>query len=216
MDNFTYKDGTIYTVEIDLPNRDIYIRRTKAGNVRTWVLKQYGVGLIRDELVVNLSEQLLDSEGDPIPIPPQRLDIVFRDQEYFNDLNDYSLNGAVPFAKLFVDMIIKQRLEQTRIYAPDGTFVAPAYFELSGTDPTTPGASDGSITATVLQANGYTDLQVRLRQNGGAWGAWAAITDELTVANRTAGTYDVEMRSLGTSLLITPVETVFLVDPVVE
>jgi len=212
---FNYKDGTLYTIEIDLLQKDINIFRTKAGNVRTWIMKQYGIGLIRDELVINLSEQLVDNEGDPIPIPPSRLDIVFRDQDYFSDVNAYCQNGAVAFAKLFVDVVLKQRLEQTRIYAPDGTFIAPAYFELSGTDPTTEGGSDGSITATILQANGYTDLEVRLRQNGGTWGTWTSITDELTVPNRAAGFYEVQLRSAGTALLVEPIESITLNDPVI-
>jgi hypothetical protein len=215
-DILTYKDGVDIEINIDLAQKDINIVRTKAGNVRTILIKQYGIGLVRDELIVNVSETLVDSEGDQLPLPPQRLDPVIRDQEYFADVNAYSQNGALAFAKLFIDVILKQRLEQTRCYAADGTFVHPVYFNLTGVDPDNdPNYNNGSITINIDVDGGYVDLEARLRQDGGAWSPWSAVTDGQTVSNRTAGFYEVQMRSAGTTLLIEPIESVTLTQPVV-
>ena len=213
-DTFNFKDGTLYTINIDVPNKDINVERTKAGNVRRALIKQYGIGLIRDELVVNYAESLEDSEGDPLPLPSNRNDVLIRDSAYIDDVNAYSQNGAVAFAKLFIDVLLKQRLPQTRVYKADGTFVAPAYFSVAGNDPTTPGGSDGSVVATIDEANGYSDLQVRIRKDGGTWGTWQSITTQHTFSNKSAGFYEVELKSNGTALLIQPIESVELIDPV--
>lgn len=209
IDNLTYRDGSTIVINVDVPQKDISLERTKAGNVRTIMIKQYGIGLIRDELVVNLNESMKDSEGDPIPLPVGRQNPVLRDQDYINDVNAYSQNGAIAFAKLFIDVVLKQRLEQTRCYEPDGTFMQPVYFELVGTSPDNdPDFNNGSVQINILVDAGYTDLEGRFRQDGGAWSAYAPVTNGQVLNNLGFGTYDVQLRSAGTTLLIEPIETV--------
>ena len=208
--NFTYADGTVFTIDIDLPTRDISISRIKAGNVRKWIMKELGPNLVRDEVMVSVFEQNIDSEGDALNTTNDGKSAVIYDKDYFTDLISYTNQGGIiGQANICIDTLLKKRLAQTRVFDIDGNFIIPVYFELSGVSPDNdPDFNNGSITATILQDGGYVDLEVRFRIASGAWQPWESISGPVTKPGLTSETYEAQVRSLGTSLMIEPIESV--------
>lgn len=204
-----YKDGSSYTIEIDVANKDIKISRTKAGNVRSFIIKDFGISLVRDDVIMNVVETQKDADGDDI-IGFKGFSRVINDKTYFNAMIQYTNDlGIIGQAYIVIDTLLKEFLQQTRVFNPDGSYQQPIYFSLQGTSPDNdPDFNNGTITVNIIVDAGLTDLEARLRPIGGAWSAWTAVVDGQVVQNRTSGTYEMEMRSAGTPLLIQPIETI--------
>ena len=211
--NLEYKDHAIYTINLDFANKDISIQRTKAGNIKTFGIKDFGTGLVRDEVIVSYYQTEYDSEGDPLYNPGIGRTTIVNDAEYFSDMIAYTnATGIVGQAKLCVDVLLKQRLQQTRCFNIDGDFIHPVYFTLSGSDNTLDPSTleplyDGYILASIdVSAN--HDLNIRFMPDGSTWSNWFNITEEASLGNLGPGGYTTQIRATDVSLLIEPQESV--------
>lgn len=204
--NFLYRDGTQYFIEIDPDKKDVRGAFMKAGNLSIYNVNEMKLDLISDRIVVETGRVMKDSEGNYIPLDTSARAFSFWDQEWFEQSFQYMAEGGIlGFAGICLDIIFKNTLEETRVFKPDGTFVKPIYCNVVSTPPSNePDFNNGSLTASVVQSNGYNNLQVRYRKDAGTWSAWTAITTSLTVNNLGLGIYDIEFRSSGTDLIIKP------------
>ena len=204
-----YKDGSVYTIDIDTANKDIMVSRDKAGNTRRFEIRDFGVSLKRDDVILTFFETQSDSEGDDI-IGFKGLSRIVNDKEYFDDYISYTNNlGIIGQADIVVDTLLKQFLEQTRVFEADGRFQQPIYFSLSGTSPNNdPDFDNGTITITIIEDAGFTDLEARLKKGDDNWTGWQAVTDGQVITNLESASYQVQMRSAGYDLLTEPIEEI--------
>jgi len=221
--NLEYRDGENYTINADYGSKDLSIQRTKAGNLKTFAVKDFGVGLQRDEVILSYFQTEYDSEGDPLYNPGIGRTTIIQDPEYFQDLIAYTnAGGIIGQGNITIDTLLKQRLEQTRCFNIAGDFIQPIYFNLDGSnnsiDPSTgeipvdPSTFepiyDGLITATWDVSGGYSDIEIRFQEDGSTWGSWLGFnTGTKTVSNLPPATYNAQVRTTDVSLMIEPIET---------
>ena len=212
---FNYKDGSLVKIDMEFGSKDASVSHLKAGNTKTRRIKLFGTDLIGDQVAVSLYELYKDSEGDNINPGGGKHYQIFN-KEYFVDMIDATNGyGIVNQAKICIDAVIAAFAEQTRVFRVDGTFVEPVYFKLEGTIPDNdPDFDNGTITATIEEANGYADLEIRFRgydselEDWGAWGDWEAFAGPVTKIDLVPGKYEAQAKSTGTALMIEPVEEV--------
>ena len=221
--NLEYRDNENYTINADYGSKDLSVQRTKAGNVKTFAIKDFGVGLQRDEVILSYFQTEYDSEGDPLYNPGIGRTTLVTDKDYFTDLIQYTnALGIIGQGNITIDTLLKQWLPQTRCFNIDGDFIQPIYFNLDGSnnsiDPSTgeipidPSTLepiyDGKIVATWDVSGGYADIEIRFQEDGSIWSPWTNFnTGEKTVSSLPPSTYNAQVRTTDVSLLIEPTET---------
>lgn len=207
---FNYNDGSQISIEIDLATKAVYLSRNKAGNVKRWNMKKYGPFLPTDSVFVEYHQTHEDAEGDNLDNSNLGRSHDVYDPDYFQDLIRYTNQGGIlGQTQLCIDTLLKNKLAQTRVFDVDGNFVPPVYFKLDGTAPDNdPTFNNGTVTATILEANGYADLEVRFRITGGNWQAWEPLNAPVVKSGLSSNTYEAQVRSAGTPLMIEPTEII--------
>ena len=210
--NLNYRNDTNFEIVLDFQNKDISIQRTKAGNDRIWAITDFGSDIKEDKIVVKYEQIELDSEGDLIfDLFPGRISVT--DKDLFSDMIAYTnAGGIVNQAKISVDVLLKTKLTNTRVFNIDGDFIQPIYHNLSGVSPTLDSSGlsndDGYITTVIDVSAGYGNMEVRYTQDEINWSGWTPIINDSSIGNLDFGTYYSQVRTLDASLMIEAIENI--------